>query len=290
MAAVLIDGKAIAAQIRLEIKDQVDKLLSQDIHPCLAVILVGDDPASRTYVNAKQEAGRKVGIRINRHDLKEDISEPELIQLIKMLNDDPDVHGILVQLPLPAHIGESHIIAAISPQKDVDGFHPYNVGRLVTGMDTLVSCTPYAVSQLISRSGIQTAGKHVVIVGRSNIVGKPLLNMLVQKAKYANSTVTVCHSRTENIKNHTLQADILIAAIGHARFITADMIKPGAIVIDVGINRIEEGGRKRLVGDVDFDQASGVASMITPVPGGVGPMTVAMLMKNVVKVATCSVS
>jgi len=286
----LIDGKAIAAQIRLEIKDQVDKLLSQDIHPCLAVILVGDDPASRTYVNAKQEAGRKVGIRINRHDLKEDISEPELIQLIKMLNDDPDVHGILVQLPLPAHIGESHIIAAISPQKDVDGFHPYNVGRLVTGMDTLVSCTPYAVSQLISRSGIQTAGKHVVIVGRSNIVGKPLLNMLVQKAKYANSTVTVCHSRTENIKNHTLQADILIAAIGHARFITADMIKPGAIVIDVGINRIEEGGRKRLVGDVDFDQASGVASMITPVPGGVGPMTVAMLMKNVVKVATCSVS
>ena len=286
----MIDGKAIAAQIRLEIKDQVDKLLSQDIHPCLAVILVGDDPASRTYVNAKQEAGRKVGIRINRHDLKEDISEPELIQLIKMLNDDPDVHGILVQLPLPAHIGESHIIAAISPQKDVDGFHPYNVGRLVTGMDTLVSCTPYAVSQLISRSGIQTAGKHVVIVGRSNIVGKPLLNMLVQKAKYANSTVTVCHSRTENIKNHTLQADILIAAIGHARFITADMIKPGAIVIDVGINRIEEGGRKRLVGDVDFDQASGVASMITPVPGGVGPMTVAMLMKNVVKVATCSVS
>lgn len=286
----MIDGKAIAAQIRLEIKDQVDKLQSQDIHPCLAVILVGDDPASRTYVNAKQEAGRKVGIRINRHDLKEDISEPELIQLIKMLNDDPDVHGILVQLPLPAHIGESHIIAAISPQKDVDGFHPYNVGRLVTGMDTLVSCTPYAVSQLISRSGIQTAGKHVVIVGRSNIVGKPLLNMLVQKAKYANSTVTVCHSRTENIKNHTLQADILIAAIGHARFITADMIKPGAIVIDVGINRIEEGGRKRLVGDVDFDQASSVASMITPVPGGVGPMTVAMLMKNVVKVATCSVS
>lgn len=286
----MIDGKAIAAQIRLEIKDQVDKLQSQDIHPCLAVILVGDDPASRTYVNAKQEAGRKVGIRINRHDLKEDISEPELIQLIKMLNDDPGVHGILVQLPLPAHIGESHIIAAISPQKDVDGFHPYNVGRLVTGMDTLVSCTPYAVSQLISRSGIQTAGKHVVIVGRSNIVGKPLLNMLVQKAKYANSTVTVCHSRTENIKNHTLQADILIAAIGHARFITADMIKPGAIVIDVGINRIEEGGRKRLVGDVDFDQASSVASMITPVPGGVGPMTVAMLMKNVVKVATCSVS
>ncbi len=288
MATVLIDGKAIATQIQLEVKGQVDKLQSRGVHPCLAVILVGNDPASRAYVGAKQEAGRQVGIRLIQHDLLEDISEPELIGLITTLNDNPEVHGILVQLPLPDHIGEHNIIAAISPQKDVDGFHPYNVGCLTAGLDTLVSCTPNAVSQLISRSGIETVGKHVVIVGRSNIVGKPLMNMLVQKARYANSTVTVCHSRTENIENFTLQADILIAAIGQARFIKADMIKPGAIVIDVGINRIEEDGKTCLVGDVDFAQAIGVASMITPVPGGVGPMTVAMLMKNVVKVATLS--
>lgn len=288
MAAVLIDGKTIATQIKLEVKDEVSKLQSRDVHPCLAVVLVGNDPASRAYVGAKQKAGREVGIRLIQHDLLQDVSEPELIRLINELNGDPEVHGILVQLPLPSHIGENNIIAAISPQKDVDGFHPYNVGRLATGLDSLVSCTPCAVSQLISRSGIETTGKHAVIVGRSNIVGKPLMNMLVQKARYANSTVTMCHSRTKNIKNHTLQADILIAAVGQARFITADMIKPGAVVIDVGINRIEEGGKTCLVGDVDFDQARNVASMITPVPGGVGPMTVAMLMQNVVKVAALS--
>ncbi len=290
MAAVLIDGKSIATQIKLEVKDKVGELQLRGVHPCLAVILVGSDPASCAYVRAKQKAGRKVGIRLIQHDLLQDVSELELIRLINELNDDPEVHGILVQLPLPAHIDETNIIAAISPQKDVDGFHPYNVGRLVTGLATLVSCTPYAVSQLISRSGIETTGKHAVIVGRSNIVGKPLMNMLVQKARGANSTVTMCHSRTENIKDHTLQADILIAAIGQARFVTADMIKPGAVVIDVGINRIEEGGKTCLVGDVDFDQARNVASMITPVPGGVGPMTVAMLMQNVVKVATLSMS
>lgn len=289
MAAILIDGKTIATEIKLEVKDLVSKLRSQGVHPCLAVILVGTDPASHAYVSAKRRMSQEVGIRLIQHNLLQGISEFELISLIHSLNADSEVHGILVQLPLPTHIEEHNVIEAISPEKDVDGFHPCNVGCLVTGLDTLISCTPHAVSQLMTRSGISTSGKHTVIVGRSNIVGKPLMNLLVQKTVGGNSTVTVCHSGTKNIKNFTVQADILIVAIGKARLVSADMIKPGAVVIDVGINRVEENGKTRLIGDVDFDHARNVASMITPVPGGVGPMTVAMLMKNVVKAATWSI-
>ncbi len=288
MAASLIDGKLIAAQIREEVSVQVSALKKEGIHPCLAVILVGDDPASRTYVAAKQKASQEVGIRSIQHLLAKDVAEGGLMDLIEQLNQDPGVHGILVQLPLPPHIDEYNIIAAISPPKDVDGFHPYNVGRLIAGLDTFIPCTPFGVSQMISKSGIETTGRHVVIVGRSNIVGKPLMNLLAQKSDAANATVTLCHSKTNDIKAHTLQADILIAAIGRARFITADMVKPGAVVIDVGINRVEELGKARLVGDVDFEEVSKVASRITPVPGGVGPMTVGMLMQNVARAARMS--
>ncbi|MDE2700905.1 MAG: bifunctional methylenetetrahydrofolate dehydrogenase/methenyltetrahydrofolate cyclohydrolase [Gemmatimonadota bacterium] len=288
MAASLIDGKLIAAQIREEVSVQVSALKKEGIHPCLAVILVGDDPASRTYVAAKQKASQEVGIRSIQHLLAKDVAEGGLMDLIEQLNQDPGVHGILVQLPLPPHIDEYNIIAAISPPKDVDGFHPYNVGRLIAGLDTFIPCTPFGVSQMISKSGIETTGRHVVIVGRSNIVGKPLMNLLAQKSDAANATVTLCHSKTSDIKAHTLQADILIAAIGRARFITADMVKPGAVVIDVGINRVEELGKARRVGDVDFEEVSKVASRITPVPGGVGPMTVGMLMQNVARAARMS--
>ena len=288
MAASLIDGKLIAAQIREEVAAQVGALRGKGIEPCLAVVLVGDDPASHTYVEAKRKASQEVGIRSIRHRLAKETAESAVVDLISKLNHDADVHGILVQLPLPSHIDEYNIVSAISPQKDVDGFHPYNAGRLVAGLDTFIPCTPYGVLQMLEKSGIETAGQHAVIVGRSNIVGKPLMNLLVQKTDAANATVTLCHSKTADIKAHTLRADILIAAIGQARFVTADMVKPGAVVIDVGINRIEEQGKVCLVGDVDFDEVREVASRITPVPGGVGPMTVAMLMQNVAKAADLS--
>lgn len=289
MAASLIDGKLIAGQIRGEVAAQVGVLRKKGIEPCLAVVLVGDDPASRTYVGAKRKASQVVGIRSTQHLLARETAESSLVELISELNRDTGVHGILVQLPLPSHINEYTIVSAISPQKDVDGFHPCNVGRLVAGLDTFIPCTPYGVMQMMERSGIKTDGRHVVIVGRSNIVGKPLMNLLAQKADAANATVTLCHSRTRDIRAHTLQADILIAAIGHARFITADLVKPGAVVIDVGINRVEEQGKACLVGDVDFEEVRKVASRITPVPGGVGPMTVAMLMQNVAKAAAMPV-
>ena len=288
MAASLIDGKLIAAQIREEVAAQVGALREKGIEPCLAVVLVGDDPASHTYVEAKRKASQEVGIRSIRHRLTKETAESALVDLISELNHDADVHGILVQLPLPSHIDEYKIVSAISPQKDVDGFHPYNAGRLVAGLDTFVPCTPYGVLQILEKSGIETAGRHAVVVGRSNIVGKPLMNLLAQKTDAANATVTLCHSKTADIKAHTLQADILIAAIGQARFVTADMVKPGAVVIDVGINRIEEQGKACLVGDVDFEEVREVASRITPVPGGVGPMTVAMLMQNVARAAELS--
>lgn len=288
MAASLIDGKQIAARIREEVAAQVGALREKDIEPCLAVVLVGDDPASHTYVEAKRKASQEVGIRSIRHRLTKETAESALVDLISELNHDADVHGILVQLPLPSHIDEYKIVSAISPQKDVDGFHPYNAGRLVAGLDTFVPCTPYGVLQILEKSGIETAGRHAVVVGRSNIVGKPLMNLLAQKTDAANATVTLCHSKTADIKAHTLQADILIAAIGQARFVTADMVKPGAVVIDVGINRIEEQGKACLVGDVDFEEVREVASRITPVPGGVGPMTVAMLMQNVARAAELS--
>lgn len=288
MAASLIDGKLIAAGIREEVAAQVGALREKGTEPCLAVVLVGDDPASHTYVEAKRKASQEVGIRSIRHRLAKETAESALVDLISELNHDAGVHGILVQLPLPSHIDEYNIVSAISPQKDVDGFHPYNAGRLVAGLDTFIPCTPYGVLQILEKSGIETAGQHAVIVGRSNIVGKPLMNLLAQKADAANATVTLCHSKTADIKAHTLRADILIAAIGQARFVTADMVKPGAVVIDVGINRIEEQGKVCLVGDVDFEEVRQVASRITPVPGGVGPMTVAMLMQNVAKAADLS--
>jgi methylenetetrahydrofolate dehydrogenase (NADP+)/methenyltetrahydrofolate cyclohydrolase len=288
MSAQLIDGKVIAAEIRREVKAQVTELKKIGVNPCLAAVLVGDDPASRTYVANKRKACDEVGIQSVMHTLCADLSEQSLVELIRELNHDPNVHGILVQLPLPRHIDELKVIESMSPQKDVDGFHPINLGKLVIGLDSFNSCTPAGIVELIFRAGYTTEGKHVVIVGRSNIVGKPMMNILVQKARQANATVTVCHSRTQDLPMLTRQADILIAAIGQPLFITAEMVKPGAVVIDVGINRIEDStcakGYK-LVGDVDFEAVQPIAGAITPVPGGVGPMTVAMLMVNTARAA-----
>lgn len=288
MSAQLIDGKVIAAEIRREVKAQVTELKKIGVSPCLAAVLVGDDPASRTYVANKRKACDEVGIQSVMHTPCADLSEQSLVELIRELNHDPNVHGILVQLPLPRHIDELKVIESMSPQKDVDGFHPINLGKLVIGLDSFKSCTPAGIVELIFRAGYTTEGKHVVIVGRSNIVGKPMMNILVQKARQANATVTVCHSRTQDLPALTRQADILIAAIGQPLFITAEMVKPGAVVIDVGINRIEDStcakGYK-LVGDVDFEAVQPIAGAITPVPGGVGPMTVAMLMVNTARAA-----
>lgn len=288
MTAKIIDGKAIAAQIREEAKNEVEALKDRGVTPCLAAVLVGDVAASKVYVKNKRQACEKVGITSVLRTLAADVSEPELLKLIDELNNDPAVHGILVQLPLPKHIDETKVIEAIDPSKDVDGFHPFNVGRLVIGLDTFRSCTPAGVQQLLLRSGIEVAGKHVVIIGRSNIVGKPMANIVVQKEKGANATVTICHSRTKNLNEICRQADILISALGKPAFVKPDMVKPGAVVIDVGINRIDDPSSNKgykLVGDVDFEPVSNVASAITPVPGGVGPMTVAMLMVNTVKAA-----
>ncbi len=288
MTAKIIDGKAIAAQILEEAKREVEALRDRGVTPCLAAVLVGDVAASKVYVKTKRKACEKVGIRSVSHTPAADVSEPELLKLIDELNNDPAVHGILVQLPLPKHIDETKVIEAIDPSKDVDGFHPFNVGRLVIGLDTFRSCTPAGVQELLLRSGIEVAGKHVVIIGRSNIVGKPMANIVVQKEKGANATVTICHSRTNNLPEITRQADILISALGQPEFVKPEMVKQGAVVIDVGINRIDDPSSDRgykLVGDVDFEPVSKVASAITPVPGGVGPMTVAMLMVNTVKAA-----
>lgn len=288
MSAKLIDGKAIAAEIRREVKAQVTELKRIGVTPCLAAVLVGDDPASRTYVANKRKACDEVGIQSVLHTPSADLSAESMVELIRELNHDPNVHGILVQLPLPRHIDELKIIESMSPLKDVDGFHPINLGKLVIGLDSFKSCTPAGIVELIFRSGYTTGGKHVVIVGRSNIVGKPMMNILVQKGRQANATVTVCHSRTQDLPVLTRQADILIAAIGQPLFITAKMVKPGAVVIDVGINRIEDSASSKgykLVGDVDFEAVQSIAGAITPVPGGVGPMTVAMLMVNTARAA-----
>ena len=288
MTAKLIDGKAISREIRAEVKAEVETLKKQGVSPCLAAVLVGEDPASRAYVTNKRKACEEVGIKSILHTLPAQIPEHGLVELVQELNDDTNVHGILVQLPLPSHIDELKIIESMSPKKDVDGFHPINLGRLVIGLETFKSCTPAGIIELITRSGHVTEGKHVVIIGRSNIVGKPMMNILVQKVKHANATVTLCHSRTQGLPSLSRQADILIAAIGRPLFVTADMVKPGAVVIDVGINRVEDINAVkgyRLVGDVDFEAVKAVASAITPVPGGVGPMTVAMLMVNTAKAA-----
>jgi len=277
----LIDGKAIAAQIYEELRPRVASLVAQGFQPGLAVILVGENPASQVYVRNKERACEKLGIRSFRYHLPEKTDLGELLSLIDTLNACAEVHGILVQLPLPPHIEERNVLYRISPEKDVDGFHPYNLGRLMVGDPVFLPCTPWGIQELLRRSGIEVEGKHVVIVGRSNIVGKPLAMMFVQKAKGANATVSICHTRTPDLAEHTKRADILVAACGSPRVITGNMVKEGAVVIDVGINRVGE----KLVGDVDFDSVVGKVSYITPVPGGVGPMTVAMLMANTVKAA-----
>lgn len=249
--------------------------------PGLATVLVGDDPASQVYVRSKRKACNDAGIRSWDHDLEASIPEDQLLDLIDRLNSDDDVHGILVQLPLPEHVHEQRILDAVDPIKDADGFHPYNFGRLLAGSPVVAAATPAGIQELLVRSGVETAGRDVVIVGRSNIVGKPLAALLMQKGSGANATVTVCHTATEDLPAHTKRADILVAAIGRAKAITAPMVKEGATVIDVGMNRTDDG----LVGDVDYDAVKEVASAITPVPGGVGPMTIAMLLSNVVKLA-----
>lgn len=280
----IIDGKKVSGDIKNELKLKIDELISAGKKvPGLVTILVGDNPASKSYVTSKNKACAKIGMHSKIEERDSSITEKELLDLVEQYNRDPDYHGILVQLPLPDHIDENKVIETISPSKDVDGFHPVNVGNLVIGKPALISCTPYGIWELLKRYNIETKGKHVVVVGRSNIVGKPIANIMMQKKEGANSIVTVCHSAAKDLTQYTKQADILIAAIGRANFITADMVKDGAVVIDVGINRIDDDSRERgyrLVGDVDFDAVKEKASYITPVPGGVGPMTIAMLLKN----------
>jgi methylenetetrahydrofolate dehydrogenase (NADP+)/methenyltetrahydrofolate cyclohydrolase len=282
VTATIIDGKRIAADIRQEVARETKVLADRDITPGLATVLVGDDPASKIYVSSKQKAAAEVGIKIWDHPLPASTPQNQLLELLRDLNDDDRVSGILVQLPLPEHIDEDLILNAVDPDKDADGFHPRNLGRLLMGDPLIAPATPAGIQQLLIRSNIETSGAHVVIVGRSNIVGKPMAALMVQKAPGANSTVTVCHTATRDLEAQTRQADILIAAIGRAKAITGPMVKEGAAVIDVGMNRTEDG----LCGDVDFAAVSEKASAITPVPGGVGPMTIAMLLSNTVTLAT----
>jgi methylenetetrahydrofolate dehydrogenase (NADP+)/methenyltetrahydrofolate cyclohydrolase len=282
MSARLIDGKAIAASIRNQLSTEVAEFRqATSIIPKLAAVLVGDDDASQVYVRNKEQACAKIGIASDVHRLPQSTTQTELLSLVAQLNSDPLVHGILVQLPLPRHIHETTILDAVDPLKDVDCFHPENVGLMVQGRPRFLPCTPHGVQVLLAESGTQVDGAHVVVLGRSEIVGKPVGMMLVQKGDTANATVTICHSRTRNLAEITRSADILIAAIGKPEFVTADMVKPGAVVIDVGINRLND----RLVGDVAFEPVREVAAAITPVPGGVGPMTIAMLLKNTLTAA-----
>jgi len=276
--AQIIDGKELAKNIREKLKDEVIELKNADIHPKLAVIMVGDDKASKVYVKNKSKACEDVGIEYEEYLLPAETRMEELLELIEKLNNDETVHGILVQSPLPQGLDANVAFRTISPKKDVDGFNPINVGKLSLNQDCFVSCTPFGVIKMLEAYNIQIEGVHAVVIGRSNIVGKPLVQCLLNK----NATVTVCHSRTKNLKEMTKQADILIAAIGKPKFVTEDMVKENAVVIDVGINRMDDG---KLVGDTDFENIKEKASHITPVPGGVGPMTIAMLMHNVVKAA-----
>lgn len=277
MSARIIDGKGIAQEIRAELAKKVGEMTAQGNQPGLAVVLVGDDPASAVYVRQKRRACEEIGIRSVIHRLPADISQQELLSLVEECNQDKSIHGILVQLPLPDGLNEEEVIEAISPAKDVDGFHPINVGRLQIGKGGSIPCTPAGVVELVRRTGTPIEGKHVVVVGRSNIVGKPAATLFLQE----NATVTICHSRTKDVAAECRRADILVAAVGRPRLVKKDWIKPGAIVIDVGINRVDG----KLVGDVDFDEVKDVAGAITPVPGGVGPMTIAMLMKATVEAA-----
>lgn len=273
---MIIDGKKISLDIKNEVKQQVEKL--NPLQPALAVILVGDNPASAVYVKNKKIACGYVGIRSEAFELPQQTSENELLNLIDRLNKDNTINGILVQLPLPKHIDEEKILLAISPDKDVDGFHPYNVGSMMIGKDTFLPCTPAGIIQLLKRSNVEIQGKNCVVIGRSNIVGKPVSQLLLNE----NGTVTICHSKTKNLAEICKRADILVVAIGKAKFVTANMISKGVVIIDVGMNRDENG---KLCGDVDFDACKDIAAAITPVPGGVGPMTIAMLMKNCLRAA-----
>ena len=278
MSAKILDGKALSARIKDELKDEVVLLKDQGINPCLAVIIVGDDPASRVYVNNKKAACEYIGIKSLEYALDAETTQAELMELIDTLNDDASVDGILVQLPLPSHLDEKEVLNRIKPDKDVDAFHPVNVGKIMIGDFDFLPCTPAGVMELIAESGVEISGKQCVVVGRSNIVGKPQSMLLLHK----NGTVTICHSRTKNLAEVCKTADILVAAVGRPNFITADMVKEGAVVIDVGINRGADG---KLCGDVDFEAVKEIAGAITPVPGGVGPMTISMLMRNTLTAA-----
>ncbi len=284
MSARIIDGKAVAAELRAEIARQVAELKAKTgVVPGLGVVLVGDDPASRSYVSAKEKALAEAGMLSDDNRLPATATQANLLVLVDRLNRDPRIHGILVPLPLPKHLDEHAVIAAIAPEKDVDGFTPANVGRMLIDLPCYLPCTPHGVIQLLLRSGVETSGRHAVVIGRSNIVGKPVVHLLMRKAKGGNATVTVCHTGTKDLAAHTRQADILVVAAGRPNTITGDMIKPGATVIDVGVNRVADPKTKtgyRLVGDVEFDSARKVAGLITPVPGGVGPMTITMLLHN----------
>ena len=274
--AVIIDGKELAKKIRANLKIECEELKNKQINPKLAVIMVGDDPASKVYVRNKSKVCEDVGIEYKEYLLSSNTKQKELIELIEKLNQDKTINGILLQSPIPANLDINEAFRTISPQKDVDGFNPVNVGKLVLNQDTFVSCTPYGIMKMFEKYNIDLTGKNVVILGRSNIVGKPLMHCCLNK----NATVTVCHSKTQNLAQKAKEADILISAIGKAQFVTADMVKENAVVIDVGINRLENG---KITGDVDFENVKEKASYITPVPGGVGPMTIAMLMNNVIK-------
>jgi methylenetetrahydrofolate dehydrogenase (NADP+)/methenyltetrahydrofolate cyclohydrolase len=286
--ATIIDGKAIAKQMQAEMKDQVADLAKQGIVPGLAAVLVGDDPASHTYVRSKEKACERLGIYSDAYRLPENTSEGDLLALVDELNHDLKIHGILVQLPLPSHIDEGKVLMKIDPEKDVDGFHPVNVGKMVVGQPGFLPCTPHGCQVLLERSNIDTKGKHVVILGRSNIVGKPLANILVQKKEGAKSIVTVCHTAAADMSYYSRQADILIAAVGKPELVTGDMVKEGVVVIDVGINRVDDPSKEkgyRIVGDVHYESVAEKAYAITPVPGGVGPMTITMLMYNTIQSA-----
>ncbi len=286
MSAVIIDGKQIAADVRAEVAAKVSELKKKGVEPCLAVILVGENPASVSYVTGKRKALAEVGMADRSIQLPESTSESELLELIASLNADSSVHGILVQLPLPKHIDEDKVIMAIDPSKDVDGFHPVSVGNLMIGRPGFLPCTPHGIIVLLKKMGIETSGKHAVVIGRSNIVGKPVCILLARKD--VNCTVTMCHTGTKNMGEITRQADIIVVASGHPHTLTGDMVRDGAVVIDVGVNRIPDESKKsgfRLIGDCDFDDLVEKTSFITPVPGGVGPMTIAMLMQNTLEAA-----
>jgi methylenetetrahydrofolate dehydrogenase (NADP+)/methenyltetrahydrofolate cyclohydrolase len=287
--AKILSGRDLADKMKQEYKKEIEQMKQQhNVVPGLAVVLIGDNPASLSYVKLKEKACAEVGIVSHDHKFNTDYKEEELLKLIDDLNNNNNIHGILVQLPLPDHINEEKVLYAIDPGKDVDGFHPVNVGKMMIGGSCFLPCTPHGIQQLLVRNDIEIQGKHVVIIGRSNIVGKPLAMILIQKKPGANATVTLCHTRTKNIREITRTADILVAAVGRPHTVTKDMVKQGAVVIDVGVNRVEDKTRKRgyrLVGDVDFEEVSEKASAITPVPGGVGPMTISMLLHNTIQAA-----